>query len=177
MSYVGEAGWEISCKSSNATVLYAAMIKLGARPAGLFAQTSMRVEKGFCAMGHELDSDITPVECGLDFATRNKGGFTGADALEKCRAASAVSKVVSLTLDDEQANLIGHEPIYLDGKIIGQITTWAFGYRVGKPIALGHVSTPVENGATVQVDIAHEMFTATVTVGPLFDASGTRMKT
>jgi 4-methylaminobutanoate oxidase (formaldehyde-forming) len=177
LSYVGEAGWEISCKSSNATVLYAAMIKLGARPAGLFAQTSMRVEKGFCAMGHELDSDINPVECGLDFATRNKGGFTGADALEKCRAASAVSKVVSLTLDDEQANLIGHEPIYLDGKIIGQITTWAFGYRVGKPIALGHVSTPVENGATVQVDIAHEMFTATVTLGPLFDASGTRMKT
>ena len=177
LSYVGEAGWEISCKSSNVTVLYAAMIKLGARPAGLFAQTSMRVEKGFCAMGHELDSDINPVECGLDFATRNKGGFTGADALEKCRAASAVSKVVSLTLDDEQANLIGHEPIYLDGKIIGQITTWAFGYRVGKPIALGHVSTPVENGATVQVDIAHEMFTATVTLGPLFDASGTRMKT
>ena len=176
LSYVGEAGWEISCKSGDAPTLYAAITKLGARPAGLFAQTSMRVEKGFCAMGHELDSDINPVECGLDFATRKKGGFTGADALDTSRAAGAVNKIISLTLDDEKANPIGHEPIYIDGKIIGQTSTCAFGYRVGKPIALGHVSTPVADGATVQVDIAREIFTATVTLGALFDADGSRMK-
>ena len=40
------------------------MTKAGAKPAGLFAQTSMRIEKGFCAMGHELDSDVTPVRPG-----------------------------------------------------------------------------------------------------------------
>ena len=74
MSYVGEPGWEITCLSENATAIWAALTVAGARPAGLFAQTSMRIEKGFCAMGHELDGDLTPIEAGLDFATRKTGG-------------------------------------------------------------------------------------------------------
>ena len=60
MSYVGEPGWEITCLSENAPAIFAALTAQGARPAGMFAQTSMRIEKGFCAMGHELDSDVTP---------------------------------------------------------------------------------------------------------------------
>lgn len=177
LSYVGEAGWEITCKASEASVLYAAMTQLGARPAGLFAQTSMRVEKGFCAMGHELDSDINPIECGLEFATRKKGGFTGFEALEARRAEGAINRVISLVLDDDQAVPVGHEPIYLDGKIVGQTSTCAFGYRVGKPIALGHVSLPIADGTTVQLDIARQLYSATVTLGPLFDPAGSRMKT
>ena len=64
LSYVGEAGWEIACRAGDAPALYAAMTAAGARPAGLYAQTSMRIEKGFCAMGHELDGDLSPIETG-----------------------------------------------------------------------------------------------------------------
>ena len=176
MSYVGEAGWEITCRAENAGPIYAALTGAGARPAGLFAQTSMRIEKGFCAMGHELDGDTSPIETGLDFATRKQGGFTGYEAMQKRREAGAMNKVVSLMLEDEQAMPLGHEPIYLDGAIVGQTSSCAFGYRVGKPVALGHVSTPLADGQRVQVDIAREMFEATVTNGPLFDPDGTRMK-
>lgn len=176
LSYVGEAGWEITMKAENATVIYAALTAAGAKPAGMFAQSSMRIEKGFCAMGHELDSDVTPIETGLDFATRKKGGFIGAEALAERRAKGAVPHVISLKLDDESAVPLGHEPIYLDGKIIGQTSSCAFGYRVGKPIALAHVSATVKDGTRVQIDIARDLFDATVTIGPLFDPNGTRMK-
>lgn len=176
LSYVGEAGWEITCKASDAPALYAAMTKAGAKPAGLFAQTSMRIEKGFCAMGHELDSDVTPVQTGLDFATRKKGGFTGAEVLADQRAEGVASHVISLALDDVDAVPLGHDPVYLDGKIIGQTSSCAFGYRIGKPVALAHVSEQVKDGARVQVDIARQMFDATVTLGPLYDPDGTRMK-
>ncbi|MGP6089581.1 GcvT family protein [Antarctobacter jejuensis] len=175
-SYVGEAGWEITCLSENAPVIYAALTDAGARPAGLFAQTSMRIEKGFRAMGHELDGDITPIAAGLDFATRKSGGFTGAEALAEARRSGAVPKVVSLKLDDETAVPLGHEPIYLDGQIIGQTSSCAFGYRVGGPVALGHVDRTLEDGARVQVDIARRLFDATIVLGPLFDPNGTRMK-
>ncbi len=176
MSYVGEAGWEITMNTENASAIYAALTVAGAKPAGLFAQTSMRIEKGFCAMGHELDSDVTPIETGLDFATRMKGGFIGADALAERRARGAASHVISLRLDDENAVPLGHEPIYLDGKIIGQTSSCAFGYRVGKPIALGHVKGPIEDGSRVKVDIARNLFDATVNFGPLFNPDGSRMK-
>ena len=163
-------------KAENASAVYAALTAAGAKPAGLFAQTSMRVEKGFCAMGHELDGDNTPVEAGLLFATRKSGGFIGYEALQERLANGAQPNVVSLTLDDESAVPLGHEPIYLDGEIVGQTSTCAFGYRVGKPVALGHVKRPVSDGARVQVDIARQMFDATITIGPLFDPDGSRMK-
>ena len=81
LSYVGEAGWEMTCRAGDAPAVYAALTGAGAVPAGLYAQISMRIEKGFAAMGHELDSDVSPVEAGLDkFCSRNKPYF-GADAV------------------------------------------------------------------------------------------------
>lgn len=176
MSYVGEPGWEITCRAENAPAVYAALISTGAVPAGMFAQTSMRIEKGFCAMGHELDGDVTPIAAGLDFAVRKKGGFIGAEALEQTRAAGAVPHVVSLVLDDESAVPLGHEPIYFGDRIVGKTTSSAFGYRVGKPVALAHAKEALEDGARVKVDIARKLFDATVRIGPIFDPEGARMK-
>lgn len=176
LSYVGEAGWEITCLYENAAPIYAALTAAGAVPAGLFAQTSMRIEKGFCAMGHELDGDNTPVEAGLMFATRKTGGFTGYDALQARLENGATPKLVSLTIDDENAVPLGHEPIYLNREIIGHTTSCAFGFRVGKPIALGMVHQTVDPGTRVKVDIARQMFDATLSTGALYDPEGTRMK-
>lgn len=177
MSYVGEAGWEITCKSENASAIYAALTAAGAVPAGMFAQTAMRIEKGFCAMGHELDSDVTPIDTGLDFATRKNGGFTGSEALDAARQSGAQSRVVSLRLDDETAVPLGHEPIYLGGDIIGQTTSTAFGFRVGCPVALALLKAPVADGTSVEVDIAGEKYAAKIVLGPLFDPTGAVMKT
>lgn len=176
LSYVGEAGWEITCRANDAAALYAAMTAAGAKPAGLFAQTSMRIEKGFCAMGHELDGDVTPIAAGLDFAVRKSGGFVGDTALNARRAAGEGSSIVSLQFDDEAALPLGHEPVYLAGEIVGQTTSCAFGRRVGKPVALAHVSRPLADGARVEVDIARAKFCAVAKRGPLYDPDGLRMK-
>ena len=175
MSYVGEAGWEITMRAENARAVYDALSAAGARPAGLYAQTSMRIEKGFCAMGHELDGDVTPVDSGLDFATRKTGGFIGADALAVQRSEGKSSHVVSLKFDSDAAVPLGHEPIYANGEIVGQTSSAGYGFRVGAPIVLGNAKG-LEDGQRVQVDIARVLFDATVTKGPLYDPDGTRMK-
>ena len=175
LSYVGEAGWEIAVKAQDALAVYDAMIAAGATPAGLYAQTSMRVEKGFCAMGHELDGDVTPVETGLDFATRSSGGFIGFEAMQARRANGATPHVVSLKFAEQAAVPLGHEPIYAGEKIVGQTSTAGFGFRVGAPVALGHAKGLV-HGQKVMVDIARGMFEAEVHIGPLFDSKGERMR-
>jgi len=176
LSYVGEAGWEITCRAENAPAIYAALCEAGARPAGLFAQTAMRIEKGFCAMGHELDGDVTPIEAGLDFATRKSGGFIGAQALQRRREAGAGLRTYSLIIEDEAAVPLGHEPIYANGEIIGQTSSCAFGFRVGKPVALVHTRAPIADGTAVTIDIARETFAAKLVTGPLFDPDGARMR-
>ncbi len=176
MSYVGEAGWEITCLWDNAKPIYDAMVAAGARPAGLYAQTSMRIEKGFCAMGHELDGDVSPIEAGLDFATRKEGGFTGFEAMQERKRHGASRQTVSLCFEDEAAVPLGHEPIYVDDEIVGQTSSCAFGYRIGKPVALAHSTTKLPDGSIVEVDVARERFRAQLSYAPLFDPSGERMR-
>jgi 4-methylaminobutanoate oxidase (formaldehyde-forming) len=100
----------------------------------------------------------------------------GYAAMEKKRKEGAENKLISLTLDDETAVPIGGEPIYLSDQIIGQITSCAFGFRIGKPIALGHLKEMVSDNSTVYVDIARQLYSARVSIGPLFDADGLRIK-
>ncbi len=178
LSYVGEAGWEITCRTDQARSLYGALCDAGARPAGLFAQTSMRIEKGFCAMGHELDSDLSPVDVGLQPMTRSSGGFIGFDALQERRGKDAGKRLVSLVFGDETSVPLGHEPILHGGKIIGQTTSCAFGYRIGKPVALGLLDRPAGDGdeRAVTVDIARRPVDATLISGPVFDPLGARMR-
>ncbi|OBY25325.1 GcvT family protein [Leisingera sp. JC1] len=175
MSYVGEAGWELTMRAENASKVYAALTAAGAVPAGMFAQTSMRVEKGFAAMGHELDSDTSPVEAGLDMLASRKKSFIGSEALAGRRKTTARS-LMTVIIEDEDAVPLGHEPVYVGGKIVGHTTTACFGYRVGKPIALAYVHLDGADGGQAEVDIAGTRYAAHLQFDCAFDPSGSRMK-
>ena len=175
LSYVGEAGWEMTCRADDARAVYNALTGAGAVPAGLYAQTAMRIEKGFAAMGHELDSDVSPVEAGLDkYCSRNKPYF-GADAVARHRDTRRRS-LATILFDDTDAVPLGHEPVYADGRIVGHTTSAAFGFRIGRPVALGHVRADGIDGRQVEVDIAGVRHAARMQFAPAFDPAGERMK-
>jgi len=176
MSYVGEAGWEITCRSENAEKIYDALYAEGARPAGVLAQSSMRIEKRFLAYGHDLDTDTDPMQAGLGFAIAWKTDFIGREALMIKRDQAPAIIMVSLLFDDGNVWPLGNEPVYLDGEIIGKTTSAAYGYRVGAAVALAYVS-PVGDGTQVMVDIAGHMFGAKTSLSPVFDPTGNRMRT
>lgn len=176
MSYVGEAGWELTCSASQAAALYDALSHAGARPAGLFAQTSMRIEKRFLAMGHDIDGDVSPLHAGLDFAVKKNGDFIGRAALEEFHEAGVKDRLATVVLDDEAAVPLGDEPVYADDTLVGQATSAAFGYRVGRPLALAYLNIGIGEGATVELDIAGERFAGKVTLRPAFDPDGRRMR-
>ena len=175
MSYVGEPGWEITMRAENAPAVYAVLTAAGAKPAGLYAQTAMRIEKGFAAMGHELDSDTSPVEAGLDSLVSKKKHFIGSEALAQRRETSS-RHLVTVIIDDEAAVPLGHEPIYTGDKIVGHTTSAAFGYRIGKPVALAHVKLKDADGVRVQLDIAGSRFAAKLQYACAFDPEGARMR-
>ncbi|MEM9909338.1 MAG: FAD-dependent oxidoreductase [Pseudomonadota bacterium] len=175
MSYVGEAGWELTTRKENAAQVYRALTDAGATPAGLYAQTSMRIEKGFAAMGHELDGDTSPVEAGLDMLVSKSKTFIGSDALAERRTTST-RRLVSVVFDDISAVPLGYEPIYAEGRIVGNTTSASFGYRIGKPIALALVNLENADGSQVSVDIAGSRYRAQIQQACAFDPAGHRMK-
>ena len=178
LSYVGEAGWEITCKADQAGIIYDALYEQGARPAGALAQTSMRIEKRFLSYGHDLDTDTSPLGSGLDFAVAWPTEFIGRAALEKQRKQGVSNRIVSVVLEDDRSMPLGNEPVYFRDRIIGKTTSAGYGYRVGKPIALADLSDldAKTDNAIVEIDVAGERFSGRVVVGPAYDPAGTRMR-
>ncbi|MEM7561603.1 MAG: FAD-dependent oxidoreductase [Pseudomonadota bacterium] len=179
LSYVGEAGFEITCAAKDSPALAKALLGAGAHPAGVLAQSSMRIEKRFLAFGHDIDSDVNPIQAGLEFALDWNSDFIGKSALEKLKNKTPNSCLVSIVLDDNEAQPMGNEPVYYQQKIIGKTTSAAFGYRVGKPVAIALCDNPVAelDGLRVDVDIARRQNAGTVTLNPAFDPDGKRMRT
>ena len=175
LSYVGEAGWELTCAATDAPRLFAALQGAGAGPVGALAQTSMRIEKGFLAYGHDLDTDVTPAMAGLDFALASDKDFIGKAAL--AMRDTPASRLVSLRFDDESAVPLGNEPVLAGDRIIGKTTSAAFGYRVARPVAIALInSEDVADGTVAAVDIGGERAACKISLGPLFDPSGGRMR-
>ena len=163
LSFVGEAGWEITCPSDGADTVYQALHSAGARPCGTLAQTSMRIEKRFLAYGHDLDTDVTPLEAGLGFAMRWDKDFVGRAALRRRRDRPPRQRIATVVLDDTEAVPLGSEPVRLGDRIIGKTTSAAFGYRVGKPVALAMVDAErlaESEDKRVDIDIAGTRFRA-----------------
>ena len=179
VSYVGETGWELTCKASDAVLLYDQLAEAGAIPAGSYAQTSMRIEKRFLAMGHDLDADVTPIEAGLEFAVAWETAFVGREALLRRKDEGPKSRMVTVLLDDPMAVPLGNEPLYQSDRVVGMSTSAAYGYRVGKPVVLAYLESKAcrdPEGARVDIDIAGDHYAGTVSLAPAFDAVGARMR-
>ncbi len=149
VTYVGELGYELHVPAEYGTGVYddlmAAGADLGARPVGLSAMSSLRLEKGYRDFGVDIDNTDNPLEAGLGFtvAWDKPGGFVGRDALLKSRAAGPPkNRVVALLATDPSVDLFGNEPVLRDGEWVGYVRAAAYGHTVGGAVALAQVACP-----------------------------------
>ena len=181
MSFVGEAGWELSVSAECAGDIYGELRRHGAAELGMRALEGCRMEKGFRHWGHDIGSDVTPLEAGLAFAVDwRKTGFRGKAALERQRDEGIERR---LTLFEVLGSpLILHDEVILEnGRGIGLTTSGAKGPRTGRTLAFGMI--PVEPGESVadttarrfSVSVAGRRCPASALRRPPYDPDGTRM--
>ena len=168
LSYVGEAGWELTCRAEDTGAVYAALTGAGAVPASLYVQNSMRIEKGFAAMGHEFDGDLTPAETGMERFCSKRKPYVGSDVIAE-RRKTGRRTLTTILFDDAGAVPLGHEPVCSEGEIVGRTTSAAFGFRIGRPVALGHVKAQEIDGRRVAIDIAGTRHPARMQIAHAFD--------
>ena len=129
--------------------------------------------------GHEISVDIDPFQAGLGFALDWDSDFIGKAALLRRREDEPERRVVSIVLDSADAQPLGNEPVYHNGEIIGKTTSAAFGYRVGKPVALALLDTANNlslDGLDIDVDIARSQNAGTASLQAAFDPEGLRLR-
>src|SRR6185369_12350350 len=153
---------------------------LGLRPAGYRAMDAMRLEKGYRVWGSDITTDTTPDEAGLSFAVRTDKDFLGRDALLAARERDAqggtARRLRCLTLADPATVCLGTEPVRVDGRACGRVTSGGYGYRVGESIAYAYLPSTVEPGTAVEVGVFGIWSEATVREEPLFDPANTRVR-
>jgi 4-methylaminobutanoate oxidase (formaldehyde-forming) len=168
MSYVGGPGYELCVPTEQCVTLYDALMSEGAafelRDAGYYTIDALRIEARRRAWGAELTPDDTPLEAGLACAVAfDKPDFVGRDALLRQREAGVTKRLVQLTLDDPQAFAWGGEPIVMDGKPVGEVTSAGYSRSLGRIVAFGYVKshdrrTPLADAAIAagryEIDVA-----------------------
>jgi sarcosine dehydrogenase len=154
------------------------------RPVGYRALESLRLEKGYRAWSSDITPNDTPFEAGLGWAVKLKSTtpFLGRAALEAGLDQPLTKSLMTFTVDDPAAVLVGRETILRDGKAVGYLTSGGYGYSIGKSIGLGYVRH--ESGVTepwlaagrYALVIAGTETPAILSHKPLIDPDGTRIK-
>ncbi|MFJ8655951.1 FAD-dependent oxidoreductase [Streptomyces rochei] len=179
VSYVGELGWELYTTADLGLRLWDTLWEagrgLGAVAAGRSAFNSLRLEKGYRAWGVDMTDEHDPYEAGVGFAVRrDKAGFVGKAALE--RRGDPVRRLTPLLLDDPAAVVLGKEPVHVDGRPVGYVTSAAYGYTLGRCVAYAWLPAGLAAGTGVHVEYFGEKVPATVADEPLFDPRMTRIR-
>jgi 4-methylaminobutanoate oxidase (formaldehyde-forming) len=180
VTFVGELGWELYCPSEFAITLWDTLMKAGAPhglvPGGYKAIESLRLEKGYRVWGSDVTTVDNPFEAGLGFAVRmDKGDFIGRDAL--LAAGEPARRLVGLGLDDPRALALGSEPVRIDGRAVGRVTSGGYGYTVDRSLAYAYVpASEAVAGRRVEVVIFGQPVGAVVTTEPFFDPTNARVR-
>ncbi|MET8853173.1 FAD-dependent oxidoreductase [Amycolatopsis sp. NPDC004625] len=178
LSYVGELGWEIYTGADNGLrlwdALWAAGQPLGVIAAGRAAFNSLRLEKGYRLWGTDMTTEHDPYEAGVDFAVRlAKGDFLGREAIE---GRTPSRRLRCLTIDDGRTVVLGKEPVFVDGVPSGYVTSAAYGYTVGRPIAYAWLPASADVGSSVEIEYFGRRVAATVAAEPLVDPGMERIR-
>ena len=132
-----------------------------ARPIGLGARDSLRLEAGLPLYGHDLDRETTPVMAGLNFAInkrrRAEGGFAGAMRILAELENGPAQKRVGFDVEGRQPVREGALILDGEGNELGKITSGGFSPSLQRPIAMGYVATPfAEIGHSAQARAARQ---------------------
>jgi aminomethyltransferase len=171
--YTGETnGVELFYPVAHAKKMWDAIMSagtpLGLLPCGLGARDTLRLECCLPLYGHELSTDITPLEAGLNWAVSLDKEFTGVQALRKQKQGGVPRALAAIRFEGRQPARAGH-PVFAGDRQVGTVTSGTFGPTVGCAIALALVETPSGAvGTKLQAEIRGNRIDGVVVEKPFY---------
>jgi aminomethyltransferase len=172
--YTGEDGVELMLDPDQATGVWSALVEGGARPIGLGARDTLRLEACFPLYGNDLDENHDPIAAGLGWACAEETGFIGAQAVSKVRSDPALpeQKLVPFVIDGAGIPRQGNSvlPAPSDPKSAGGVvTSGSFSPCLERGIGMAYVSADrAQPGTQLQIDVRGTVREAIVETKPLY---------
>jgi len=144
--YTGAGGVEIyfEDKDGAAQKIWDEVFRVGGpkgmKPIGLAARDTLRLEKGYCLYGNDIDDTTSPLEAGLGWITKFTKDFTARPILEKQKAEGVQRKLVGFEMVDKGIPRHHYKIQNAEGKEIGYVTSGTQAPSLGKAIGMGYVT-------------------------------------
>lgn len=171
--YTGSGGVEIyfEDKGDDAAKIWDSILAAGGpkglKPIGLGARDTLRLEKGFCLYGNDIDDTTSPLEAGLGWITKFTKDFTNSEQLKAQKEAGVTRKLVGLEMIDRGIPRHGYTIVDMTGKEVGVVTSGTQSPTLGKAIAMGYVATELaKEGTEVAVVVRDKQLKAKVVKMP-----------
>lgn len=167
--YTGAGGFELYFYPEHADVIWNALFETGTaydlKPIGLGARDTLRLEKGYCLYGNDIDDTTSPIEAGLGWITKLTHGKNLIDRtlLEKQKAEGVNRKLVRFELTERGIPRYGYEITNLQGEKIGEVTSGCMipGTKTG--IGMGYVQSAWSKaGSEIGIQIRNNNLKAVV---------------
>jgi aminomethyltransferase len=167
--YTGEDGIEIMASAAQAVELWEDLLRRGAKPCGLGARDTLRLEAAMPLYGHELNEEIDPFQAGLSWAVKmDKGDFIGRDALLRRREDARLPRRIGLELEGRRAAREGAAVLH-EGRTIGRVTSGTVTPTLNKAIGMAYVDPAfVTPGISCTVDVRGKTEAARVVALPFY---------
>ena len=186
VSYVGELGWEIYVGADMAAhafeTLWTAGEGMGLKLCGMHMMDCARIEKAFRHFGHDITAEDHVLEAGLGFAVAtSKPDFIGRDAVLRKKDEGLSKRLLQFRLTDPEPLLYHNEPVLRDGRIVGYLSSGAYGHHLGGAIGMGYVPCKGETAdqvlaSTYEIDVAGTRVRAQASLKPIYDPGAERVR-
>lgn len=167
--YTGSGGFEVyfEAKEGAADQIWNAIFEAGKdkgiKPIGLGARDTLRLEKGFCLYGNDINDESTPLEAGLGWITKFSKDFIASDILKAQKEAGVSKKLVGFEMIDRGIPRHGYIIQDAQGQQIGTVTSGTQSPSLGKAIGMGYVQVPFDTeGSEIFVNVRDRALKAKV---------------
>ncbi len=168
--YTGEKGFELSFDHRHAESIWNLLIKAGAKPIGLGARDSLRLEACYSLYGHEISDSITPIEAGIGWVVKQKDGidYIGKKMLIRQKAEGTSRILVGLNLID-RGIIRDNYKLFLNEEQVGYVTSGGYSPTLKKTIGLALVKRELGKIETkLDIEIRGKLLKALVVSTPFY---------
>ena len=183
VTYTGDLGYEIWVAPEFQRRLYEKIMEagedFGIANFGMRALLSLRLEKNWPTWFRELRPIYGPFEADVGrFVDLKKNDFIGREKAAEEKESGGKLRRVTFAVDADDADVLGDEPIWHDGKVIGWVTSGGYAHFVERSLAQGYVPTELaaDGAEKFEIEILGERRRAAIEPEPLFDPEGARMR-
>ena len=145
---------------------------------GAYALNSMRMEKAYRGLHAELTNEITLVEADMErFFAPDKGDFVGRQATLQRKQDGIVTKLAYVEVDAADNDVVGGEPVFVNGDCVGVTTSGGYGHYTQKSLAFIYAPPEcTEPGFEVEIGLLGDRRKAKVLSEPVYDPASAVMR-